>query len=288
MDPMKRWRLIIMPVVVVVVGLWASTFNSAPPLEVRAGKGPSADSGVSESNIDKPKPETLEKILETDPVRFLSMSLERYEKTIRGYKHVLEKHERIQGKLSRPEKVEARFREQPFSVYMEWIEGAGLASKVLYIAGENENKSTGKQMMLARGWGPLKFLGIQTREVDGTDAKKSGRFTIAQFGFKHSTERSLASMKRAQERGTLHVKYEGLVPVERLGGQKCYKFVRTPYDPYEEDDLNELTLFYDTEHWLQVGAVLKDAKGQLLGEYFFTDIQINPEFDAKQFTREAL
>src|SRR5262249_11325839 len=146
----------------------------------------------------------------------------------------------------------------------------------------------GKELMLARGWGPFKFLGIQTREVDGTDAKKSGRFTIAQYGFKKSTERTLASMQRAKERGKLHLKYEGLVPVERLKGQKCHKFVRTPYDPHEEDDLNELTLYYDTEHWLQVGAILKDAQGQLLGEYFFYEIVINPEFDPKQFTREAL
>jgi Protein of unknown function (DUF1571) len=284
---MKRWRLIVVPVIVVAVGLWASSFQSKP-LEVKPGKEPIADSGVSEMVIDKPKAETLEKILETDPIQFLEMSLKRYDETIKGYEHILDKHERIQGKLARPEKVRACFREMPYAVYMEWIEGAGLASKVLYVAGEHRDKKTEKEMMLARGWGPLKFFGIQTREVDGADAKSSGRFTIAQFGFKKSTERSLASMKRAKERGTLHVKYEGIVPVEKLGGQKCHKFVRTPYDPHEEDDLNELTLYYDTEHWLQVGAILKDVKGQLLGEYFFTELKFNPEFNEKQFTRDAL
>ncbi len=154
---------------------------------------------------------------------------------------------------------------------MEWIEGAWLASKI-NVASENQDKN-GKEIMLARGRSLLGAFGLQSREVDGADAKNSGRFTIAQFGFKKSTERSFASMKRAKERGTLHLKYEGIVPVEKLGNQKCHKFVRTPYDPHEEDDLNELTLYYDTAHWLQVGAILKDVKGQLLGEYFFTEVK---------------
>ncbi len=58
-----------------------------------------------EKVIDKPKAETLEKILETDPIQFLEMSLKKYDETIKGYEHILDKHERIQGKLARPEKV---------------------------------------------------------------------------------------------------------------------------------------------------------------------------------------
>ncbi len=278
---MKRWRLIVFPILVIAVGVWATTF-SRPPEAVQPGDSKGADPDVSKGKIVEPQVETLEKILERDPIRFFSMSLDKYEKTIKGYVHTFDKHERIAGKMRNPEKCEARFREKPLAVHMRWIEGAGLASQVLYVDGENNGK------MLARGRGPLAIFGLQTRDVDGADAKSSGRFTIAQFGFKQSTERTLASMKRAQDRGKLHLKYEGIVPVERLKGQKCHKFVRTPYDPNEEDDLNELTVYYDTDHWLQVGAVLKDVKGQLLGEYFFYDIQINPTFTEKQFTRDAL
>src|SRR4051812_17095139 len=112
MDPMKRWRLIIMPVVVVAVGVWAST-NKKEPLEVKPGKGLASDPSASSISIDQPKVETAEHILETDPLRFLEMSLEKYDRTIQGYTHILEKHERIQGKLSRPEKVKVCFHEKP-------------------------------------------------------------------------------------------------------------------------------------------------------------------------------
>ena len=39
---------------------------------------------------------------------------------------------------------------------------------------------------------------------------------------------------------------------------------------------------------MQVGSTLKGADGQLLGEYFFRDIELNPEFKPDTFTREAL
>ena len=38
----------------------------------------------------------------------------------------------------------------------------------------------------------------------------------------------------------------------------------------------------------EVPAILKDAKGDIIAEYFFRDIQLNPTFTAKQFTRGAL
>ena len=272
---MKRWRLIIMPIIVVAVGYWA-TRPSRPPEIVRPGH-------TEETKpIDAPAAESLDAMLRRDPFSFFAVSLKKYDETIKGYAHSFDKHERINGVMRKPERCEVRFRETPFAVHMTWTEGAGLASKVLFVEGENNGK------MLARGKGLLEYLGIQTRDVDGADAKASGRFTIAQFGFKKSTERTLASMTRAKENGKLFLKYEGIVPVEKLGGQKCHKFVRTPYDPPEEDQLSELTLYYDTDHWLQVGAVLRDVKGQLLGEYFFSNVQVNPAFSDKQFTRDAL
>lgn len=278
---MKRWRLVVMPLIVLAVGLgaWALAPNRQP-LEIRPDEP--LNPGPSNPVIQAPKSESVEKILETDVVRFLEMSLKKYDDEIHSHACTFDKHERVAGVLRDREKCEVRLKEGPFSVHMRWIDGADKAYAILYVAGQND----GAFLVRPRLWG-VKGP-IVTKKVDDPDAKKAGRFTIAQAGFRQSTERSLASMKKAQARGALHVKYEGIVAPKELKGTECYKLVRTPYDPYEEDDLNELTLYYDTKYWLQVGAVLKDAKGQLLGEYFFTDVQVNPKFDAKQFTRDAL
>src|SRR5437868_3828766 len=58
------------------------------------------------------------------PVQFLEMCLERYQRDVRGYSTLFIKRERIGGKLEPMEKLEVLFREEPFSVYMNWLQGA--------------------------------------------------------------------------------------------------------------------------------------------------------------------
>ncbi len=228
----------------------------------------------------------LDYLLHYHPVEFLKMCLERYEREIEGYSLDFYKRERIKGKLQDLERLEVHFREKPFSVYMKWLDGARLAGSALYVEGENKNK------LLARGKGALGIFGVQERYVDGADAKNSGRYTIAQFGVYLGTKRTMASMLRAQERGALFVEYHGEFKVPELRYKDhdpiCYKFVRKPYDPPEEEGVNELTIYIDKETWLQVGSVIRDTKGDVLAEYFFRNIQINPEFKKDQFTRAGL
>ncbi len=111
--------------------------------------------------------------------------------------------------------------------------------------------------------GPLRvFPGIQTYDPEGDKAQSSGpilhhvvrlrtRSTTEADARRHGEERPLA--------GQLDVKYEGIVTVSKLGDTKCHKLVRK-YDKVEEDDLGELDLYFDTEHWLQVGSHLKTPK----------------------------
>ena len=47
-------------------------------------------------------------------------------------------------------------------------------------------------------------------------------------------------------------------------------------------------MYIDKENWLQVGNVLKGEEGRLIGEYFFRDLKLNPDFPPDTFTREAL
>jgi outer membrane lipoprotein-sorting protein len=47
-------------------------------------------------------------------------------------------------------------------------------------------------------------------------------------------------------------------------------------------------MYVDKETWLQVGSVLKGEEGQLIGEYFFRDVKLNPRFKPGTFTRDAL
>ena len=222
----------------------------------------------------------LEALLQQQPLAFLDQCLEKGTSEVKSYTCVFRKRERVEGKLRDPEKIEIHFRQEPFSVRMHWLEGGGAAQTVLYVDGENDGK------LLARPKFPS-FLTV-SREIDGPDAKQTSRFPISRFGMHKGLQGTLASMHRADERAALHLHYEGKYKVDQLGGRECYKLVRTPYEPPEEDELNELTVYIDSVTWMQVGSVLKDIHGELIAEYWFRDVQLNPDLEKKQFTRAAL
>jgi hypothetical protein len=216
------------------------------------------------------------------PLQFLQMCLDRHRNEVKGYNMIFHKQERLAGKLQKVEKLKVHFREQPFSVHMEWLEGARLASKTLYVAGDNNGH------LLARPHGALLGLVVISEAVDSEKAKASGRYPINEFGLYKALQRTLASMKKAESQHTLHLSYEGVVELPETGNRPCYKFVRTGYSPPEEDGIHHFTLYIDQQTWLQVGSILKDANGDILAEYFFRDIELNPTFSPKQFTRGSL
>jgi len=227
--------------------------------------------------------QAIEQLIKDQPTEFLQMCLDRYDREVHGYSSILVKKERVAGKLKPLEVVDVHFREQPFSVFMNWKQGAGKAQRVLYVEGENNDK------MKARPAGFLGNLGVFTRDVDASDVKASGRYLVTQFGIKLGTVRTLNAMLSAKGRNALHVEYKGVFRVPDTGDRLCYKLVRTPYDPPEDlEGVNELTIYIDTETWLQVGSILKHSDGSLIAEYFFRNIKLNPTFKANQFKPSAL
>jgi hypothetical protein len=225
----------------------------------------------------------IEEILKTDPPRFLQMSLDRYDREVKGYSCILIKKEVVQEKLRPLEKTECYFKEKPFSVYMNFLAGVGEAQRVLYVKGENNDK------MLARPSGWKSIVGVLAFDTDTPKAKSAGRYLITQFGIKLGTERTLKAMLAARSRDALFVKYEGIFRVPEVGDRLCYKLVRTPYTPPEDaEGVTELTLYFDVETWLQVGSILKGENDRFIAEYFFRDVKINPTFKKNQFTKSAL
>jgi hypothetical protein len=227
----------------------------------------------------------LQNLLHTEPLKFLALCADRFDEEIQGYTCTFVKKERIDGKLYPPgrddyEVIKVACREHPFSVFFQWEKHRKLAVRALYVEGENNDK------ILARPF--VTLLPVQERALDDPEAKKSGRYSMAQFGMGLAIRRTVKAMRVAEARGTLHLRYVGEFKVKEVGDRVCYKFIRTPYDPLEEDALNELTLYVDRETWMQIGSILRDPDGNLLAEYFFRDIERNPEFPENKFTRKAL
>jgi hypothetical protein len=240
---------------------------------------------VADDGARLPDARGMEALARENPVAFLEDCIRRCQREVKGYSLTMQKQERIEGKLKPKEIIEVHFREKPFSAYLQWIEGAGRAERALFVEGENG----GKMLIRPEGQIARALAGdVVERDVNGAEARQGGRYTLNEFGLKKGALRTLATWKAAQEQDALHVEYRGTIKVKEAGDRECYVLRRTRYAKPEADGVTELTIYIDKENWLQVGSTLKGEGGKLIGEYFFRDIRLNPDFKPEQFGRAAL
>jgi hypothetical protein len=256
-------------------------FAQWPPYQARLAES-SEPRGDNDDHAPLPGKAEMERLARTRSVEFLEQCLRYYDRNVKGYNAVLQKQERLDGKLQPSEVIEVAFRERPFSVSMHWLQGARRAEAVTYVAGENGgNMLVRPALSLARAF-------IVQRDPEGEDARQAGRYTVKEFGIKKGTERTLAGWKAAREKGALHVEDLGVVRVKEAGDRPCLALRRTRFARPEDDGVTELTVYFDEENWLQVGSVLKGEGGKFIASYYFRDVRLNPEFKPDQFTRSGL
>lgn len=237
---------------------------------------------VADNGSPLPSEEQMERLARNDPIAFIRECIRRYDREVQGYTTTLHKQERSDGKLQLREEIGVAFREKPFSVLLRWKEGTRRAAAVLYVKGENRDQ------LLVRPAGLLAVAGIVARDPQGEEAKKAGRYPLTEFGIKFGMQRTLSTWQRAKKAEALHVEYLGVKKPRELGGRPCWVLRRTRYAKPAEEGVIESTLYIDTDNWLQVGIVLKGEENKLIGEYFFGDLKINPDFPQSTFSRDAL
>ena len=247
-----------------------------------------------------PTDEEFSRLAQRDPIRMLESSTRRMKSELHTYRMTMIKKERVHGDLHAEEEVLVSVRESPYAVRMKWKRGARSVfmfsvEGVLYVAGENEGK------LIVRRPAAI----VSTLSVSPTDssARDSSRFCITEAGLIHAAERTRRAWTAARDRGTLQVEYLGLKAVDELGGRKCHVLRRT-CEPPEVDSflMNEraqmaterpkdafrtVTVMIDAETWIQTGAELRRADGELIASYYFRDLEINVSFPADHFKKDS-
>ncbi|HET6575022.1 MAG TPA: DUF1571 domain-containing protein [Fimbriiglobus sp.] len=245
----------------------------------------------------------LDELAKTDPVALLD-ALRRRAAGLHGYKATLVKRERINGKLYDEEVIRTWVRAQPYSVLMLWDEGArevlGTATEgTLFVAGENNGK--------IKVWRPTARFLPKLLDIHPTDphspARSASRYAITEGGLLHAPERTYRAWADVKAKGRLHTRYEGKRKVDEVGGRVCHVITRTAdpptIDPFQmtepppdpsgrpADTSKSVTLYIDAETWLQLGSRIINPAGELVGEYYFKDVELNPQFAPDQFTPSA-
>ena len=247
----------------------------------------------------RPSAAEWEALLTTDPLAALQAARDRYEAEVTAVRMVMLKQERLGGTLEAQEVVDVLVREQPYAVRMVWRSGSrkvlGTAVEgTLYAAGENGGRIT--------VWRPTAFASfLRHYDMSPTDgpARSASRYSLTEAGLGHTLNRTLAAWSYARERGPGSIAYLGLQPVPELDGKRCHVLRRTCTPPEGDrflasdaepsgEPFATATVALDPVTWLQVGAELRRADGELVGRYHFRDVTLNPTLAAKDFTREAL
>ncbi len=299
--------LIAVTLVLAGVGAYTLVFTSPPTVE--KAEVPT----FRPTDTPPPPADEFAELAKSNPVGMLAACLTRYQQEAKGFTAKLAKRERIQGKLHDPEVVRvAAWGDVPapdgstqIRVRMIWEQGARkdkFGNEIrasLYAEGVHKN-----QMLIFR---PSAYL-MKELYIDPKVAlaRDESRYCITDAGLYRSMLRTYAAWKKRQDAGELNTTYLGKRAVPEVGGRECHVVKRTcktpevdpfaldeqpPTDPktIERDGFTEVTLFIDAERRLQLGTVIRRADGELVGEYYFRDVElVTSEFPPDAFTPAAL
>ena len=193
---------------------------------------------------------------------------------VRDYSCVLHKQERIDGELRPAERIQAKFRLSPRSVYMRWLGPAHEGREALLVTGRN-----GDRVKVHEGG----LLGILTLDLDpnGAMAMRDSRHPVTEAGIGFIMEQIGADLALAEARGEGEV--EALGPRDLEGERlECYR-ARFPAGKVRQGPAPEPGRYYSGDitvclspaNGLPVAVTSLDGAGNLLEHYAYTGLRLN-------------
>lgn len=225
-----------------------------------------------------------------DPLAYLESCLTNYQKSVQDYACIFEKQEQINGRLLDPQTVEVRFRENPYSVDMTFVENVRECKRALYVAGA-WNDSDGRPLVWAKPGGAIlrAIVPKVQQPVHGPRAQAASRRTIDEFGFCRTLQVILKYSRKAQAAGVLDLQFIGEGEID---DRPTFIFERRlPYNGDESQYPDRLLVLHIDREWRVPTAVFSyadDAGKELLGSYVFSDVRLNPGYTAADFDPDKI
>ncbi len=269
----NRIRLIVGILLAVLFLIHASSSRGLGRTEL-----PTAVDGVTIGATPGDVQAELENLARTDHCALLRKGLERYDANVQDYTCLFVKQERINGQQRPEQHVRAKFKQQPFSVAMQWIKNVPLGDRVIYVAG----KHNGMMLIRPRGiWS--KLLGTVLRDPESKQVMANTLRPVTQFGFRRSLENLLEVYELAESRGDAVNSFEGY---KQIGDEKVFVLVRML--PARDDYPAKKTVVYiSVDHLVPLCVEGYDWDDQLFCSYLFKDVKFNVGLMEKDFTPEA-
>jgi hypothetical protein len=180
--------------------------------------------------------------------------------------------------LREPEHITCKFRRQPFSIYMKWLDPDIKYGESTFVEGQQDDKVRFVPRRGLFGLPPkITRVDLQTPVTWG-----EANYPLTEFGLARMMERTLANVERAGD--DLAISYCGLTKLSEYGGVVHYLQLDFPPSQHKAP-VQEL--FIDVETDLPVCTRILYSSGKLEAAYVWADVNPNITLTDDDFLLEA-
>jgi hypothetical protein len=206
-------------------------------------------------------------------LRLLDLADKQYAQ-IHDYTALMISRERVKDVLQDQERILLKF-QRAFKVYMRWMEGPSKGREGLYVSGAYDEKFLIYE--------PRGLQRLFTAALVPTDARvmEKSRHPVTDVGIGRLLEIVGDNTRRASRNGVLRV-------VDRGVGEVAGRRVRQiegilPRDPQAGYYAYRVQLSFDDEHRIPIRVVVFDWSDQLVEDYTYSDLRLNPGLSVLDF-----
>lgn len=219
-------------------------------------------------------------------LRWANEGLKQMDQRIQDYSAIVEKRERIQGKLGEPQWIFVKIRHKPFSVYMHFLKPQSIKGReVIYVEGANNGKLSAHATGLQSAFGTLDLKPTSPLAMRGQ------HYPITDMGVRNLVQRLLVVGSNDVKYGECDVKIRRNAKIgpARAAQRICTLIEVTHPRPrrsflfhkaliFVDDELN-IPIRYESHDWP------KEPGGQpeLIESYTYLNLKINNGFTDADF-----
>lgn len=200
-----------------------------------------------------------------------------YDANVRDYTGRFDKQERVRGELLEEQSATFKFREDVFSLFMEWTKNPVQSDRLLYVVGAND----GKMVVHPTGW--FSWIRSVKRDPRCAAALKYNLRTCDQFGMRKMLDRLEELFAEGGEKGCIEVKYLGESEVD---GRRCFG-LEVSIDESVGGDVRTVVVQIDVEYRLPVSVKSLGAEGELMSRYRYWQLEFNTGLGDDSFDRKT-
>jgi len=257
------------------------TLPPAPSLPVRIQDG---EDGEAQPAVVE-NPNTLQGIWAKKMVcSILTQGCDSFGK-VPGYTASMFKQERLGGVMGEGQTIEAKFKHQPFSVYMKWRTG-DRGRQLIYVEGQNEGN-----MLVQPGGIKGRLTGVISLDPEGTMALAESRYPVSNAGLLPLAQKIVKYQVRDIESGKgFHCE---LHDNQMFADRPCFLFINE-YDSKEvSETYRKCVVYIDKELSMPVcvknytwddEAIAEELDEKSIIEFYaYSDLDLESDLSAEDF-----